>query len=248
MPCYDKKLEASRKDFFNEFHQAKDVDCVLSTLEIEQLLDKENLDLRNMPDEILDLPFSSKNVQILVKKELEKVTELYTHYGGGSGGYLENVLVYAAKHLFDHELKYDQIIYKQLRNTDFKEVNLEINGEVKLRFAISYGFRNIQNIVHKIKKGGCNYDYVELMACPSGCLNGGGQIREESTNKLTKELFAKVESLYNSIRPCLPDENVLVKKLYESEWLNNDDVVIKKNLHTSYHEIEKFTNGLAIKW
>lgn len=91
---------------------------------------------------------------------------LYTHSGGGSGGYLEHILYYAAKQLFDFDLK--EISYETLRNQDFKEVNLKIGGEVKLRFAMAYGFRNIQNIVQKIKKGNCSYDYIEIMACPSG--------------------------------------------------------------------------------
>lgn len=46
-----------------------------------------------------------------------------------------------------------------------------------LTFAQAYGFRNIQNVMRKIKQGKCQYDYVELMACPSGCVNGGGQVK-----------------------------------------------------------------------
>jgi iron only hydrogenase large subunit-like protein len=97
--------------------------------------------------------------------------EVFGHEGSGSGGYLEHVLVQAAKTLFNHDLRHDQIVYKQLRNQDFKEIELVINGEVKLRFALAYGFRNIQNIVQKIKKGNCPYHYVEIMACPSGNYN-----------------------------------------------------------------------------
>ena len=104
----------------------------------------------------------------MVQKELEKQELLYNHHGGGSGGYLEYVLVRAAKELFNHDLKPDQIVYKTLRNSDYKEVNLEIDGETKLRFCLAYGFRNIQNIVQKIKKNSCPYDYIEIMACPSG--------------------------------------------------------------------------------
>jgi iron only hydrogenase large subunit-like protein len=94
--------------------------------------------------------------------------EVYGHEGSGSGGYFEHVMVQAAKTLFNYELSHEEIVYKQLRNHDFKEATLEIDGEVKLRFALAYGFRNIQNIVQKIKKGNCPYHYVEIMACPSG--------------------------------------------------------------------------------
>ena len=172
MPCYDKKLESSRKDFYNEEYTSKDVDCVLSTVEIEQYLIKENLDLSAMPGEELDSPFLTSRVS---SHELEKYTDIYKHYGGGSGGYSENVLIYAAKHLFNYDLNRENIVYKQLKNSDFREMSLEIEGEVKLRFAIAYGFRNIQNIVQKIKKNNCTYHYIEMMACPSGCLNGGGK-------------------------------------------------------------------------
>lgn len=55
-----------------------------------------------------------------------------------------------------------------LRNKDFQEVTLERDGEVLLQFALAYGFRNIQNLVQKLKRGKCPYHYVEVMACPSG--------------------------------------------------------------------------------
>lgn len=64
-------------------------------------------------------------------------------------------------------------------NKDFQECALEdSDGIVKLRFAHAYGFRSIQNLVQKLKRGKCTYQYVEVMACPSGCLNGGGQVRK----------------------------------------------------------------------
>ena len=168
MPCYDKKLEASRKDFFDDINNSKDVDCVLSTIEIEQFLTKENLDLHLMEEKDLDMP-------VVIDGDLVKYTDLYYHEGGGSGGYAEAVLIDAAKKLFNYDLNRENIIYKQLKNVDFKEMILEIDGEVKLRFALAYGFRNIQNFVQKIKKNNCPYHYIEVMACPSGCLNGGGK-------------------------------------------------------------------------
>ena len=58
--------------------------------------------------------------------------------------------------------------YFVLRNQDLKEVSVEVDGEVKLKFALAYGFRNIQNIVQKVKRGKLSYQFVEVMACPSG--------------------------------------------------------------------------------
>ena len=65
---------------------------------------------------------------------------------------------------------------------------------------------------------------------------------------MSKELLEKVENVYNSVKTQEPGENVHVKQLYESDWLKNDPEAIKTNLYTSYHPVEKITNGLAIKW
>ena len=242
MPCFDKKLESTRKDFYNDLYESKDVDCVLSSNEIEQMLTKENINLNDMPNEYwLHSPFVTDN------NNINEFKEIYSHYGGGSGGYAINVLVYAAKMLFNYDLKPDEIVYKQLRNSDFKELILEINGELKLKFALAYGFRNIQNIVQKIKKNNCSYHYVEIMACPSGCLNGGGQIRDTDSNLLTKELFNKVETIYNSLPIKL--SSIRDIEQYYIEWLNDgDEDLIKKHLHTKYHQVEKLNNALTIKW
>ena len=73
--------------------------------------------------------------------------------------------------------------YMQGRNKDLMEVHLKSKPRADgsqltlLTFAQAYGFRNIQNVMRKIKQGKCQYDYVELMACPSGCVNGGGQVK-----------------------------------------------------------------------
>lgn len=79
-------------------------------------------------------------------------------------------------------------------------------------------------------------------------MNGGGQIRDQKTNTLSKELLEKVESVYNSVINRTPNENVYLKELYETDWLKNDLEIVKAQLYTSYHQVEKITNGLAIKW
>lgn len=60
------------------------------------------------------------------------------------------------------------LMFFDVRNQDFREVTLECEGEVVLRFAIANGFRNIQNVVQKLKRNKCPYHFVEIMACPSG--------------------------------------------------------------------------------
>ena len=80
-----------------------------------------------------------------------------------------------ARTLYSEET--ETLKYKTLKNTDFREVVLEKDGKTLLKFAIANGFRNIQNLVQKLKRKRCDYDFVEVLACPSGCVNGGAQLR-----------------------------------------------------------------------
>ncbi|XP_043944882.1 cytosolic iron-sulfur assembly component 3 [Protopterus annectens] len=155
MPCYDKKLEASREDFFSKEYQVRDVDCVITSGEVLRMLEKEGVSLSDLNP----LPFDSMFDSVPADCDL-------SHSGGGSGGYLEHIFRHAAKELFGMEVK--EIAYKILKNKDFQEVVLEKDGAVLLRFAKAYGFRNIQNLMQKMKRGKSPYHYVEVMACPSG--------------------------------------------------------------------------------
>lgn len=93
---------------------------------------------------------------------------VWAHESSGSGGYSDHLFKYAARELFG--IQVDTIEYRNLRNPDFREAILEVNGQVCLRFAVANGFRNIQNLVQKLKRGKSSYHYVEVMACPSGVL------------------------------------------------------------------------------
>jgi iron only hydrogenase large subunit-like protein len=86
--------------------------------------------------------------------------------GSGSGGYAEHVLRFAARELYDITL--DHITFQPMKNSDIREAFLEVDGKQVLSVAICNGFRNIQNLVQKMKRKKRTYDYVEVMACPSG--------------------------------------------------------------------------------
>ena len=90
------------------------------------------------------------------------------------------VFRYLARTLYEEEI--DTLTYKTLKNTDFREVILEKDGKTLLKFAIANGFRNIQNLVQKLKRKRCDFDFVEVLACPSGCVNGGAQLRHAEVN------------------------------------------------------------------
>ena len=72
----------------------------------------------------------------------------------------------------------------------------QVEGRPALRFALAYGFRNIQTLLRKVKQGACQYDYVEVMACPSGCVNGGGQLRP-GNGKAAQQLLTEVDAAYH---------------------------------------------------
>ncbi|KAM6957315.1 cytosolic Fe-S cluster assembly factor narfl [Aplochiton taeniatus] len=234
MPCYDKKLEASRPDFYLAEAETREVDCVITSGEVQKMLEEEKVSLCDVEPLPLDVMFSSVCGD-----------ELLSHAGGGSGGYLHHVFTHAARQLFGEEVK--ELTYKTLKNKDFQEVTLEREGAVLLRFAAAYGFRNIQNLVQKLKRARSPYHFVEVMACPSGCINGGGQVKplSEQNNKV---LLQQVEDLYKAERPLVPEEDQHVAALYQS-WLQSvGEERARQLLHTQYHAVEKATNGLIVKW
>ena len=95
--------------------------------------------------------------------------------GRTSNGYLEYIYRRTAKEVLDVQIPADvPLNYKQGKNRHYQEVTF---GDLPLKFVAAYGFQHIQNIIRKLKTQRCDYEYVELMACPSGCVNGGGQIK-----------------------------------------------------------------------
>uniref|UniRef100_A0A673MYZ1 Cytosolic Fe-S cluster assembly factor narfl-like n=1 Tax=Sinocyclocheilus rhinocerous TaxID=307959 RepID=A0A673MYZ1_9TELE len=234
MPCYDKKLEASRPDFYLSEYETREVDCVITSGEVLKMLEEENVSLSDVEVAPLDTMFSNVCGE-----------ELLGHAGSGSGGYLHHIYKHAAKQLFGVEV--DELTYKTIKNKDFQEVTLEKDGQVLLRFAAVYGFRNIQNLVQKLKRGKSQYHFVEVMACPSGSLNGGGQLKP-SSDQTSKELLQQVEELYHGERTSVPEQDLRVAELYQS-WLESvGKEKARPLLHTEYHAIEKNTSGLSIKW
>ncbi len=156
-----------------------DVDCVITPIEILSLLEEKATEFSSLPEESAKLPNWWKTIP--------------QHPGSSSGGYAHHVLTSQP----------GSAVEKPSRNTDMKEWTTE-NG---IRVAQCFGFRNIQNLVRKLKRGNCSWDYVEVMACPSGCVNGGGQLRAPLANTSTngKEWAKKVDSMYRQ-PPTKPGE------------------------------------------
>ena len=246
MPCYDKKLEASRKDFVDAVHDATEVDSVLVTTEVLELLERLNLtfsELAETEPTALESAFSGFSADGL--HLMGATSGLYS----GSGGYLEHIFRYTAKRVFNVEIE-GPLEYLPGRNPDFREVHLEVDGKIVLNFAQAYGFRNIQGIITKLRRNKCPYQFVEIMACPQGCLNGGGQIKQEVTES-SSSIPETQQTLFNQRQVREPHENPLVQDVYEQVLRQQPfSDQAKEMLHTRYHAVPKLevSNPLGIKW
>eukprot|EP00041_Stephanoeca_diplocostata_P005512 m.63117 g.63117 ORF g.63117 m.63117 type:complete len:540 (-) comp15830_c1_seq3:143-1762(-) len=227
MPCYDKKLEASRDDFYSDVYKTRDVDCVITTGELSMMLDERGVDFAQLSRCPLDSPLRGAAHQGHV-----------THRGGGAGGYLEYLFKSYAKSRFG--IDDAPIAYESRRNPDLREVKLVVDGDTKLRFAAAYGFKSIQTIMRQMKRNKCTYDYIEIMACPKGCNNGGGQLSpQQGGGAVESGHLALVEKAYvdGQIVEEDPGSNRAVTELY-ADWQTRA-VNVKDMLHTQYHPVEK---------
>ncbi|KAH9681260.1 hypothetical protein WN944_013857 [Citrus x changshan-huyou] len=166
---------------------------------------------------------------------------------GSSGGYAETVFRHAAKTLFGKVIE-GHLEFKTIRNSDFREVALEVEGKTLLKFALCYGFQNLQNIVRRVKMRKCDYHFVEIMACPSGCMNGGGQVKPKP-GQSPKELIKTLETIYlENVIVADPFKNSLVKSLYD-EWLEPPgSEKAKKHVHTEYYPVVKSITAQLHNW
>ncbi|XP_047564137.1 nuclear prelamin A recognition factor isoform X4 [Lutra lutra] len=230
-PCYDKKLEALREDLPTASHGSRGADCVLTSGEVVQMMEQSD---HAVKDAAVDTLFGG------LKEE-----EVRRHDGASSDGYLAHVFRHAAKQLFDEDV--GEVTYRTLRNKDFQEVTLEKNGEVLLRFAAAYGFRNIQNVVLKLKKGRFPYHFVEVLACAGGCLSGRGQAQTED-GRADKALLRQMEGIYADIPVRPPEASAHVQELYQ-EWLDGaDSPRVQEALHTMYQGAGLPAGSRDIKW
>ena len=251
MPCYDKKLEASRSDFFDETFQTRDVDCVISTSELMKMIDEK------LAGNLFSLPRSNLDPQL----SLESSGTHLSHAGSGSGGYLEHVMRFASRKLFNVNLLFDPLgnvfcddlrfclLIENQRNSDYQDFILteRESGKVLLRFAKVYGFRNVQNLVRKMKNRKVVYDYVEVMACPGACLNGGGQLRPEPDSGVTpKQNLDKMQEIYSRQAKIEPLADSRIELVYR-EWLGGYGSPL---LRTSFKAVEKTlpTSSISVQW
>ncbi|CAI5509062.1 unnamed protein product [Closterium sp. Naga37s-1] len=246
MPCYDKKLEAARDDFLlprgaqggtqdggensedaqGDGERFTEVDCVLTSGEIFALLQEQGVDFMALEERPLDSMLTNADAS----------GHLYG-VAGGSGGYAEAVLRYAALELFGVHVPPGPLEWQQVRNADMRECSVAVDGQHVLRVACAYGFRNIQNVLRRAKQGRCPYHYVEVMACPGGCLNGGGQRPPEQRKaQPTRSYLQDLEAHYLAqVETRSPFANPLAQQIY-SQFLGSPlSPSAQAVLHTSFH-------------
>lgn len=257
MPCYDKKLEASRLENKLSSNIAE-VDCVITPVEIEKILQLKHV------QHLSELPRRKLNQ---FKTNFNDTFNIYSHYGSGSGGYAENLLrmMKMQKNL---PSKQSPLEWKIVKNMDFLELIIYDSNQPKydhdektvlLSFSIINGFRNVQNLVSRLKRRTCTYNYIEVSACPKGCLNGGAQLRNSTYNpELNKALspnmdpglifFEQVQNLYNDLMKT--EFSLNINDAFNQQLYNNlqFDEQFRQHFRTKFKALDKKFNILNSNW
>ena len=196
MPCVAKKRESARPEMNGSGY--RDVDIVLTTRELARMIKQAGFDFNKLQEEDFDAPMGMSTGAAVIF--------------GTSGGVMEAAL----------RTVYEVVTGKELANVDFKDIRgltgvkeaeVDLDGK-KVKVAIANGLKNARVILDKIKAGECDYQFVEIMCCPGGCIGGGGQ--PWGTTTATKE--ARMAGLYQvdsdkAIRQS--HKNPAVKALYD---------------------------------
>ncbi|AWI06698.1 [FeFe] hydrogenase, group A [Clostridium drakei] len=210
MPCTAKKFEAKRDEF--KQNGVPDVDYVITTQELISMIREAGIVFSELEPEAVDMPFGLSS-------------------GGGvifgvTGGVTEAVL---RKILEDESSTIlNAIVFDGVRGLEgVKETSINV-GDREVKIAIASGLKNAENLVKKIKSGEVHYDFIEVMACPGGCISGGGQPFQNNEGKLKRSAGLYKADKMSSIKRS--NDNPLMKTLYSG--LLKDKV--HKLLHVEY--------------
>lgn len=222
MPCTAKKFECGRDD--QSAAGVPDIDAVLTTREIARMIKRSGLIFENLPDEDYDLPLGIGSGAGVIF--------------GATGGVMEAALRTAVETLTGTELDDGSIDFKEVRGTKgIKEASYKV-GDLDVKVAVVSGLANARQLLDDIRAGKAKYDFIEVMACPGGCVNGGGQpIQPASVRNSVdiKALRAKVlyeEDLNLPYRKS--HENPVIKELYDTYLEKPGSHKAHDILHTKY--------------
>ncbi|HPF17064.1 MAG TPA: [FeFe] hydrogenase, group A [Thermotogota bacterium] len=210
MPCTAKKFEAKRKEFSKDNNP--DVDFVLTTQEAARMVKESGINFSQLQPGSFDMPFGFKTGAGVIF--------------GTSGGVSEAVLRYAAAKLTnDTEAEFTQ--FRGDKGVKIGEVKV---GDITLKMAVVSGLANARELIDKVRAGKVHFDLIEVMACPGGCVNGGGQPVSSNRNSIKD----RSKGLYDNdkmLQLHCSNENPYLQKMYAQD-LNPHN--IHEWLHTSY--------------
>ena len=226
MPCIAKKYERQRTELKN--NGMYDVDCVLTTRELARMIKQANIEFEQLEEKEFDSPMG----------EATGAAAIF----GVTGGVMEAALRSVSEILTGEEL--EKIEFKEIRGEQgIKRASLKL-GERDIKVVVAHGLGNAQTIMEEIKSGKADYQFVEIMACPGGCIMGGGQPIKNSKIRGTIDVRRKrAEAMYSideksKIRKS--HENPILKQIY-SEYIGvPGGHKAHEILHTTYSRKEKY--------
>lgn len=194
MPCTAKKFETKRDDQAASGYP--DVDYSLTTRELGRMIESAGIYFKHLPDEEFDNPLGDSTGAAVIF--------------GATGGVMEAALRTAVEKLSGEELK--SLDFTEVRGTDgIKEASYTVNG-MEIKVCVVSGLANANTIMEKVKNGTADYHFIEIMGCPGGCVNGGGQPIQHAVVRNFVDLRARrAAALYEA------DKDMPLRKSHESE-------------------------------
>ncbi len=228
MPCTAKKFEIGRED--QDAAGVADVDISITTRELARMINRVGLNFSTLPEEDFDDPLGrSTGAAVLF---------------GATGGVMEAALRTAVEVLTGEELK--SLDFKEVRGVKgIKEATYKVAG-LDINVAVASGLANARELLEKIKSGEANYQFIEIMGCPGGCVNGGGQPQVPASIRNFTDIRAeRAKALYNQDADMplrKSHENPAIKQLYDEYLGKPGSHKAHDILHTSYvkRSVNKF--------
>ena len=226
MPCIAKKYECTREEM--EEDGLRDVDAVITTRELARMIKQGNIEYTSLEDSLFDDPMG----------EASGAGAIF----GTTGGVMEAALRTAADTIERKDL--GQFEYKDVRGgAGIKKASVTIAGR-EIKVVVASGLKNARKIMNEIRAGKADYDFVEIMACPGGCVMGGGQPIKSSKIRSTVDVRElRANSLYTIDEKSVvrkSHENPTIKTIYKELFGEPGSEVAHKYLHTKYKKQEKY--------
>jgi NADP-reducing hydrogenase subunit HndD len=226
MPCTAKKFEIDRED--ESAAGVPDVDISITTRELARMIERAGLRFTDLPDEEFDMPLGEDTGAAVIF--------------GATGGVMEAALRTANDVLTGKDN--GAVDFEAVRGMDgLKEASYTIAG-LEIKVAIASGLTAANYVMSKIKDGTAPWTFVEIMCCPGGCINGGGQPIVPASVRNFEDYRAKRAQVLYDIDKNAPirksHENPMVKKVYEEYFGSFGSHKAHEILHTSYVARKKF--------